>query len=244
MKKNFSVEVHCDELKIQKAIDISKKAFIATAAEQMISYAEFLYLQSKYIKKYWWLLQGILLLILYLILSLSDSDFGIRHSLGVAAPLFVILVLPEFWKNRISDAMEVEGTTYYTIRQMYAVRLTLFAGVDMLLISAFLMASSFGTYITLWELLIQFILPFNVTCCICARCLYDSRNSSEAFSILLCSVWTGLWVLVVLSDVVYYGIAVPVWIALLVGSFLYLGYCILKGQKTIYRIWETKTLWN
>ncbi|MBQ4091837.1 MAG: hypothetical protein IJC82_00785, partial [Firmicutes bacterium] len=107
MKKIFLVEVHCDELKIQKAIDISKKAFVATAAEQMISYVEFLYLQSKYIKKYWWLLQGILLLILYLILSLSDSDFGIRHSLGVAAPLFVILVLPEFWKNRISDAMEV-----------------------------------------------------------------------------------------------------------------------------------------
>ena len=131
-----------------------------------------------------------------------EGALHIRRSLGIAAPLFVILILPELWKNRTYDAMEVEGTTFYTLRQVYAARLTLFAGVDLLLLTAFFIGASFFARVTVMELLIQFLLPFNVACCICFQTLYGGRNNSEAFSILLCSVWTGLWTLVVLNDAV------------------------------------------
>ena len=244
MKNLFHYEIECDESKIQKTITVSKAAFVAGESEYAMSNLEFLYQQSRYIKKHWWLLQAVLLLTLCLLLQMSNSDLYTRRSLGVAAPLFAILVLPELWKNRSCDAMEVEGTTFYTIRQIYAARLTLFAGVDLVLLSLFFVGASALARITVWELMIQFVLPFNVACCLCFHGLYNSRTGSEPFSILLCSVWTGLWVWVVLSDAVYYRISVPVWIALFAASFCYLGFSILRGQKEYRKTWEAKASWN
>lgn len=237
-------EFRCDEDKIKKTIEVSKAAFYISEEEQTISPMEFLYQQGQYIKKHWWLMQAALLAVLGYIMQFSGSDDVIRRALGVAAPLFVILILPELWKNRSCDAMEVEGTTFYTIRQVYAARLTLFAGVDLLLLTAFFFRAAFFDRLTIWELMIQFVLPFNVACCICFQSLYNSRRGSEAFSILLCSVWTGLWVLVVLNESVYNSISVPVWIGLLTMSFVFLGYSIHKGQRSIYKTWEVKTSWS
>ena len=244
MKYRIQLDIPCDETALQKTIDASKAAFVAGEAEQTLSSAEFLYQQSKYIRKFWWVAQALLLIALCLLMQMSESDFYTRRALGVAAPLFVILILPELWKNRTYDAMEVEGTTFFTIRQVYAARLTLFAGVDLLLLTAFFFGASFFSRITVLELLIQFVLPFNVACCICFRSLYGGRNSSEAFSILLCSVWTGLWTLVVLNDAVYNAISVPVWMFLLTISFVFMGFSLRKGQKTINRTWEVQPSWN
>ena len=130
------------------------------------------------------------------------------------------------------------------LRQVYAARLTLFAGVDLLLLTAFFIGASFLARLTVMELLIQFLLPFNVACGICFQTLYGGRNNSEAFSILLCSVWTGLWTLVVLNDAVYNAISVPVWMFLLMISFVFMGFSLRKGQKTINRTWEVQPSWN
>lgn len=244
MKKHVSYDIPCDESRIQQTIESSRRAFIAGEAEYVMSDLEFLYQQSKYIKKYWWLLQAVLLLLLCPLLQMSNSDLYTRRSLGVAAPLFVILLLPELWKNRSFDAMEVEGTTFYTIRQIYAARLTLFAGVDLILLSLFFLGASTLAKLTVWELMIHFLLPFNVACCLCFYGLYNNRTGSEPFSILLCSIWTGLWVLVILSDAVYDCISVPVWLMMLAASFVCLGSCILRGQKEYRKKWEAKASWN
>lgn len=241
---NPKFDISIDESKLQKTIAVSKAAFLAGEAEMTVSHAEFLYQQSRYIKKHWWLIQAILLLAVCLLLHQMDGDLHIRRSLGVAAPLFVILILPELWKNRGNDAMEVEGTTFYTIRQVYAARLTLFAGVDLLLLTAFFCGATYFARITLWDLMIQFLLPLNVACCICFRCLYGGRNASEAISILLCSVWSGLWVLIISSEPLYNAISAPVWAGMLALSFAYLGYTIRRGQNTIYKTWEAKPSWN
>ena len=123
-------------------------------------------------------------------------------------------------------------------------RLTLFAGMDLLLLTAFFLGASLLTKITVFELLTQFLLPFNVTCCICFRCLYGGRNSSEALSILLCAIWTGLWVLVVLHEAIYDAISVPMWMALLASSAAYLGYTVRRGQQNIITFLEAKPSWN
>ena len=241
---NPKFDIPIDESKLQKTIAASKSAFLAGETEQTVSHAEFLYQQSRYIKKHWWLIQALLLLFVCLLLQQTEGDLHIRRSLGVAAPLFVILILPELWKNRSCDAMEVEGTTFYTIRQVYAARLALFAGVDLLLLTAFFCGATYFARITLWELMIQFLLPFNVACCICFHSLYGGRNCSEALSILLCAIWTGLWVLVISSDALYQAISIPVWAAMLLLSFGSLAYTLHRGQKTIYKTWEAKASWN
>lgn len=244
MKYRVKPDIPCRETAIEKTIEASKAAFAAGEAEGALSFEEFLYQQSRYIRKFWWWLQALLLLCAALLMHLSESDFLIRRTLGVAAPLFVVLVLPELWKNRNSDALEVESTTFFTIRQIYAARLTLFAGMDLLLITAFYLGASFFIKITILEFLIQFVLPFNVTCCICFRCLYGGRGSSEALAIVLCSIWTGVWTLVVLSEAIYSAVSVPVWALLLAASFAYLCCTICRGQNGIFKNMEVKPAWN
>lgn len=244
MKKPFRFDVICHETQIQKTIEASKAAFAAGEAEGVLSQTEFLYQQSRYIKKRWWLLQGVLLVFVCLFLSLAETEYSVRRCLGLAGPLFVILILPELWKSRSCNAMEIECTTFFPLRQIYAARMTLFAGVDMVLLSVFFAGASILARITLWEMLVQFVLPFNVTCCICFRSLYSRRISSEALSLLLCCMWTGLWSLVVFNDAVYTAISVPVWAWMLAASGLYMGYTLCRGREKWQEILEVKPLWS
>jgi len=243
MTHHFQYDIPIDESKVQKTIAVSKAAFVAEESEQVLSSAEFLYQQSKYIRKFWWTAQAVLLAAVCLFMYISDSDFYTRRTLGVAAPLFVILILPELWKNRTHYAIEVEGTTFYTLRQVYAARMTLFAGVDLLLLTAFFVVASYFARVTIMELLIQFVLPLNVACCICFRTLYAKRIRSEALAMLLCILWTGVWAMLIMSSAVYSVISVPIWIAALVASFLGISYTLCHGKEKWQQTLEVKPLW-
>ena len=243
MRSDFNYEIPIKEEKVMQTIAVSKSAFLSGELEQTVSPKEFLFLQGKLIQKRWWLLQGLLLAIVCLFLQQVEADYLIRRALGLAGPLFVILILPELWKNRNFDAMEVESTTFYTIRSIYAARLALFAGVDLLLLSAFFAGASVFAKITVWEMLIQFVLPFNVTCCICFRTLYAKRIRSEALAMLLCILWTGIWAMLILSNAVYSVISVPMWIAALAASVLGMCCTLCQGKEKWQQTLEVKPLW-
>ena len=140
-------------------------------------------------------------------------------------------------------AVQVECTTLYTLRAIYAARLTLFAGVDVVLLSLFYAAASALTRLTVWQMLTQFLLPFNVTCCICFGTLYSKRVCSQTLSLLLCILWAAGWSLFVLNDAVFRAISVPAWVTLLAASVLFLGYTLYRGQRNWQRILEVKPLW-
>ena len=243
MRRTLTYDVLINEDNVRDTIAVSKPAFLSGEAEQMVSPGEFLFLQSKLIQKRWWFLQGLLLAFVCLFLCHIKTDYLVRRALGLAGPVFMILLFPELWKNRNFDAMEVECTTYYTIRSIYAARLTLFAGVDLLLMSAFFAVASVFAKITVWEMLIQFVLPFNVTCCICFRTLYAKRIRSEALAMLLCILWTGIWAILILSDAVYSAISVPLWIAALAVSALGMCHTLCQGKEKWQQTLEVKPLW-
>ena len=243
MRRKLTYDVPVNEEKVMETIAVSKAAFLSGESEQMVSPGEFLFLQSRLIKKHWWFLQGLLLTFVCLFLCHIETDYLIRRALGLAGPLFMILILPELWENRNFDAMEVECTTYYTVRSIYAARLTLFAGVDLLLLSAFFAVASVFAKITVWEMLIQFVLPFNVTCCICFQTLYAKRIRSEALAMLLCILWTGIWAILIMSNSVYSVISVPVWIAALAASVLGMCYTFCQGKEKWQQTLEVKPLW-
>ena len=243
MKELFRFDVICDESKIQKTIAVSREAFLAGESGQTVSHIEFLYQQSKFIKKRWWLMQGLLLVFVCFLLNNSETDFTVRRILGLTGPLFVILIYPEIWKNRSFDALEVECTTYYNLRSIYAARLTLFAGIDVTLLTAFYAGASLLAKITLWEILTQFLLPFNVTCCICFSTLYSKRIHSQTLSLFLCILWAGVWSMFILNDAVFHAISVPVWVFLLAVSVFFMGYTLYRGQRVWQNIMEVKPLW-
>ena len=243
MRRTLTYDIPINEDKMMETIVVSQSAFLSGESEKMTSPSEFLIIQSGLIQKRWWFLQGLLLTFVCLFLCHMETDYLIRRALGLTGPLFVILILPELWKNRNFDAMEVECTTYYTIRSIYAARLTLFAVVDLLLLSAFFTVASVVARISLWEMLIQFVLPFNVTCCICFRTLYAKRIRSEALAMLLCILWTGVWAMLIMSNSVYSAISVPMWIAALAASALGMCYALCQGKEKWQQTLEVKPLW-
>lgn len=226
------------EEKLQETIEKSKAAFAKSEAETYTSYVEFLYQQSRYIHKRWWILQGMLLLLLWLALKLTESGFYTQRSMGVAASLFAILLLPELWKNQNANALEIESASYYSLRQIYSARIFVLALADFVLLCAFVFPVVLAGRLPAEEMMIQFFLPYLVSCCICFRVLFGNRSGSEAFALFLCVVWCAVWTKIVLNEKVYGMISLPVWFAMTIAALLYLMYCVYKGTNGCAKIWE------
>lgn len=222
---------------LQETILQSKAAFYEGEAEGELSSAEFVYQQSQYIHKRWWMLQGSILIILWILLDVSEGSLYVRKCMGAAAPVFAILLLPELWKNRNADAMEIEGTACFSLRQVYAARIFLCALVDFLLLCSFSAAVILTEKILIKEMIIQFFLPYTVTCCICFRTLYSRKAASEALAVLLCAVWCILWIQIGLNEKIYEAISPFAWFAVTAAAVFYLGYCIYRGQKNWSKVY-------
>lgn len=233
-----------DEGKVRSAVAASRAAYCAGEAEGALRYPEFLFQQSRFIRKRWWVLQGVLLMGLWLSLKGADTEAAAQQCLGAAAPLFALLILPEIWKNRSSAAMEVESAAYYSLRQIYSARIVLFALVDFTLLSLFWLTAARTVSLSAGNFLFRFLLPCNVTCSICFRSLCSRRISSEPVALLVCMVWAGAWTAIVSLEGLYRAVALPVWAALLALSAVYLWYCVDKTRKTNLYSWEENPSWN
>lgn len=227
---------------IQETIRRSALAFQEGEAAAPPSWLRFLLQQSQYIQRRWWLLQAGLLLVLWQFVQSASGQS--QRAMGILAPLFVVLLLPELWKNRAAGAMEVECAAYYSLRQIYAARMLLMGLADLLLLTLFFSAALLTGGVTAEHLIVDFLLPLLVTCCICFRALCSPKSHAAYSTLPLCMVWVAVWVQIVLSDQIYPVITAPVWAALLALSLAYLGYCLCRLQKTCETIWEANPSWN
>lgn len=232
------------EEEIKKTVEQSKAAFWEEAEKIPVSHFDFLYQQAGIIRKRWWVLQFLVLTLLWGYIYGFGIRSDIRNVTGVIAGMFGILLIPELWKNRTSWSVEIEGSTYYSLRQIYAARMLAFGVVDVGLLTVFTAITSFTTSMRAEEMIIHFFLPFTVTCgilftALCSRCL-----ASQAGAFLLALLWIMVWVLIVLNDRVYSKISVSVWMTLLVLAVCYLGYGIRRTLVTCDSFWEESREWN
>lgn len=100
-------------------------------------------------------------------------------------------------ENRRNGAVEVEQASYYTLRRICAARVLLFAAVDFLIVMIFLAVAYRTTALTLNKLVVNFLLPVNVSCCICFRVLYSRWERSEYVAVMLCLLWVAVWTMIV-----------------------------------------------
>lgn len=228
------------ERELQETIRKARRAFVEGEAESLMSYAEFLYQQSRYIRKRWWILQGMLLIWLWLVLQMTVGSLQVQRCMGIGASLFAVLLLPELWKNRNANAMEVESVSYYSLRQIYAARILAFAFVDFMMLSAFALPVVLTGKAPAGDMMTQFFLPYLVSCCICFRVLYDNKAGSEIAALLLCAAWCALWTQIVLNERIYGAISWPVWAVMTIAAAFYLGYCVWKGQSSCTGMWEER----
>ena len=99
--------------------------------------------------------------------------------LGMIGVLFIVLMIPEFWKNKSCDCMQIEATCLYSLRQIYAARIFLFGIVDLFMISLFCITLRGSVNLALSEIVIQFLFPAVVTACICFGTLCSNSRVNE-----------------------------------------------------------------
>lgn len=228
----------------QETVRRAKLAFEASRDRRPMSRLEFLIQQSHTLWKGWWLLQGAVLLVLWRLLGADAGNWYTQRVMGILAPLFVVLVLPELGKNRAWGALEVECSTYYSLRQLYAARLLLFGLADLLLLTVFFSAALRSGRATPEELILNFLIPFLGTACLCFRTLCSPRPWAGRAALPLTMVWVVVWEQLVLSDRIYPLLVRPVWLLLLFLALVYLGACVLRLQKNCESIWEADPSWN
>lgn len=248
MKKNRT--------KIDEYKDLIKKEYIRESAVHAVmeqctniicqqdnkraSYFEFLFDQLKFMKKRWWILQGGVLFLLWMILGDMDAGDNIARVMGAVSVIFATLIIPEIWKNRIFSAVEIEKTAFYSLRQICSARTLLFAAVDLAMLTIFFGVSAYTLQIPLYRIILDFLIPFNVSCCICFRLLYSNWNDMEYVAVFLSIVCIFIWSLIVSSDFIYHKISIPIWVGLLTISFVCLMYCIYKSNHNCEICWKEK----
>lgn len=237
--EDYKKETHIEprEEKIQETIQKSKGAFFRAEEEKTLSYYEFVLGQFRLIRKRWWFFQIVLLVFLWLILISVKDDAYVQRSLGIIASLFVILIIPELWKNRTCQSMEIESSAYFSLRQIYATRMLLFGLADILFLSVFMGISISVLHFNMLDLLIQFLFPMTITACICFHTLCCKRLNETA-AVALCIAWSSVWLFIVLNDSVYTRITIPIWIFLSALSVIYLGAVIYQTLKMSTNYWE------
>lgn len=226
------------EEKIQETVCKSREVFLVSEQEGVLSYFEFLMTQMKVIQKRWWFFQLLLLLGLWTLLAFEHEPWYVQRSMGVIASLFVILIIPELWKNRSCHSMEIEAVSYYSLRQIYAARMLLFGIMDILLITFFCQAASVGLHYELTQLMVQFLFPLSVTACICFGTLCSKYAFSETVAIAMCIMWSTVWLFIILNESVYVMLTFPMWCSLWGFVCICLAIAVYRTLKCCNQYWE------
>lgn len=217
-----------NESKMQETLQSAKQSFYESAVQKEVSYLDFVYEQSRYIRKRWWMLQFLVLFYTGWLLQETKEPAYMQRMLGVSASLFVIMMIPELWKNRSYNSVEIEGAARFSLRQIYTARMLTFAVVDTIFFSVFAGVITMTVSVSIVNMIVQFFLPMTVTCCICFRCLCSRYASSEYMACFLSMLWSAVWLFVVLNGRIYQAVSIPVWVAVCCAVLLYLTYLVKK----------------
>ena len=228
--KNYkeTVKIVPNEHNIKETVKKSIDMFCSVEQERLLNYWEFLWAELRLIRKRWWFFQLLLLAALWTVSPSLQGEQHTQRTMGVAASLFIILIIPEFWRSQTYQSMEIEAVSYYSLRQIYSARMLLFGIVDTVLITFFCWLSFAALNAAFSQILVQFILPMTVTACICFGMLCSKHRFSETVAVMMCTGWSGIWLFIVLNERIYDLITYPMWIA-------FLGIALLFAAFTIYR---------
>lgn len=223
-----NIKVIPNEQNIKETVKKSIDVYCLAEQERLLAYWEFLWVQLRLIRKRWWVFQLLLLSALWAALPSLQGRQPAQRYMGVEAALFIILIIPEFWKSQTYQSMEIETVSYYSLRQIYAARMLLFGIVDIVLVTFFCWLSFAALNVTLSQILVQFIFPMVVTAGICFGMLCSKHLFSETVAVMMCIGWSGIWLYIVSNEKIYTAITYPLWLA-------FLGIALLFAAFTIYR---------
>lgn len=215
----------CVQTSLGQQMETKSALWEKQGEEEQLSFGQFFWVQSRLIKKSWWLLQALILMAAWIMLDVADAVEYVQRELGLAAALFVILAIPEIWKNRTQNSMEIESAAFYSLRQVYAAKILAFGLVDICMLTIFCFVAARTQSILIYSLLKQFVFPLMVATGICFAILCSKRRFGETAAIFACIGANGLWALLLATGDFYDKITPALWRLLfgLSGAFIFLS---------------------
>ena len=116
--RNGDASGRLSEARIEDTVQKSIRTFYRSEKRREPSYLYFLYVQLCYTKKRWWILQAALLAGFLVFTGRILSDESAQKALGVLASLFVILIIPSFFREESQQMSELESTLFFSLREV------------------------------------------------------------------------------------------------------------------------------
>lgn len=178
-----------DEKQLNKTIQSSITIMNTNSSTTNTDFLGFVLDQIRYMRKSSIYLQCLLAVIMLGLMIMLRNDPVMQRQIGALTPLFIIGIIPELWRNRKSQSMEIEGTTYFSLRKVYSARLLFFTVLDTLLFTIIIVVGFLYLDMDFWSLATQYILPFNITAAFSFTLLSNHVLNTESFAFLTCLVW-------------------------------------------------------
>ncbi len=227
-----------DNAAIEETILLAQRIVAGQHTVERLSYLDFMLLQMRLIKKQWWALQGGVLLLAWAGLVRMGTSWYAQRGMSIMAALFVILAIPELWKNRETKAVEIEEASYYNLRHIYVAKILSFGFVDIILLSVFgIITVSTQEYLVA-DFMKQFIFPAMIATVLCLAALSCSNKLNELPAAVLCMVINAVWMAVTMNDAVYDMITPAIWIAMFLTGCLIITLLIRSLSRESHRCSE------
>lgn len=234
----------CTKREYDKEISqIVKKAgnvLYEQAEKNMLSYHQFLNIQLKQIQKRWWVLQAFLLIMICFWIHSDRDGYYVNRSLGIAGAMFIIFLVPELWKNEKNKCLEIEMSSYFSIRQIYAARICILGIVDIFMITVFGVVVHFACDQPVYSIVFQFLLPMVVTASICFKTLDGKNALNSGCAIIMCFIWVGIWWGITSIGGIYDAVIYPIWAVVLMAAIIYLIITIKQFFDNCNKYWEVR----
>ena len=117
----------------------------------------------------------------------------------------------------------------------------MFGVVDLVIVMVFLAITYQTTILSLSDLVVNFFASGKCFMLYMFSCIVQQMGKIRYIAVLSCLVWVGLWMMIVANDVIYQKIVTPVWVAMLILTFVYFVFCVQKSLVFDEKILEDYT---
>lgn len=224
------------EKKIQETINKSIHIFYNAEKQITVSYKSFLYSQFVNMKKRWWIIQFILLLCLFAILSLTNDSSEYQHSMSIISTLFAVFIIPEFWKDKYCHATELEQSLYYSLRDIYCARLLLFGLFDIGILTIFNIGLILFTTLDTASIILNCYVPMIITTSICFFTLCKPKIKTEKMTIIIAIALCFVWWIITMNNSLYSFLQNKLWITLFIIGIIILFLSVYNLVKDANKI--------
>lgn len=200
----------------------SIRAFYNSEKKRKPSYLYFLYVQLCYTKKHWWVLQAAALFTWIFLAGRIPDSAVLQRSLGILAFLFIILIIPELFREEQAGMTELEATLFYSLRDVYSARLLLFGMADAVILLLFCLVLRMNLRTSPLQMVSQFFVPLVISTLICFLVLCSRKIHSPYAAGFLCIAFCGIWWRITMDERIFLAVQTPAWILVLCISILFL----------------------